>query len=149
MILQDLTTSFKSQLLEGVHDFRLAGGDSFKIALYSDQANLNSSTTAYTATGEISATGYTAGGLLLTNISPSSSGTVGFTSFQDAVWSNSGILARGALIYNTTPNGAYTNPSVMVIDFGMNRSSVSNTFTVSFPTFNNQYAIIRIADSNG
>ena len=145
MIQQILTTSFKQQLLEGCHDFRATGGDTFKIALYTSSATLNSSTTAYTATGEVADSGYTAGGATLTNVDPASSGTTGYTSFATVTWSNSSITARGALIYNTTPAHTYTNPSVMVIDFGMDRSSVSNVFTITFPTVNSQNAIIRLA----
>lgn len=145
MIQQVLTTSFKSQLLEGCHDFRATGGDTFKIALYTSAATLNSSTTAYTTTGEVADSGYTAGGATLTNVDPASSGTTGYTSFAAVTWSNSGITARGALIYNTTPAHTYTNPSVMVIDFGMDRSSVNGVFTVTFPTVSSQTAIIRLA----
>jgi len=70
-IVQAFCTSFKQQLLEGAHDFRTSGGDVFKVALYTEDANLNSTTTAYTSTGEIVVAGYTAGGLVLTNITPS------------------------------------------------------------------------------
>lgn len=146
MILQCLTTSFKKQLLEGVHDFRVTGGDTFKIALYSSTASLDSSTTAYTATGEVSGTGYTSGGAVLTNIDPEASGTTGFTNFGTVTWSAT-LTARGALIYNTTPAHTYTNPSVMVIDFGMDRSSVSGVFTITFPTNNAQNALIRLAQT--
>lgn len=145
MIQQDLTVSFKKELLEGKHDFRTTG-NIFKIALYSSTATLNSSTTAYTSTGEISATGYTAGGATLTNVNPSSGGLVGYCSFQTVTWSGSGITARGALIYNSSQAG---NPSVMVIDFGMDRSAQSGTFTITFPTADSTNAIIRIAGSNG
>lgn len=148
MIYQDLCASFKQQLLEGVHDFRTSG-DTFKIALYTNSASLDSSTTAYTATGEVTGEGYTTGGATLTNIDPASSGLVGYCSFDTVSWPNSDITARGALIYNTTPNGSYTNPAVMVLDFGMDRSSQSGTFTITFPTNNNASAIIRIAGSNG
>lgn len=140
MIQQILTTSFKKELLEAKHDFRTTG-DTFKIALYLSSADLNSSTTAYTTTGEIpSGTGYTTGGATLTNVDPSSSGTVGFTQFQTVTW-NANITARGALIYNSTEAG---NPSVMVLDFGMDRSSVSGVFTITFNTFNSQLALIRL-----
>lgn len=146
MIQQILTTTFKQQLLEGAHDFRATGGDTFKIALYTSAATLNSSTTAYTTDGEVADSGYTAGGATLTNVDPASSGTTGYTSFAAVTWSSSGITARGALIYNTTPAHTYTNPSVMVIDFGMDRSSDANgNFTITFPTVSSQTAIIRLA----
>lgn len=142
MIQQTVTTSFRAQLLEGVHDFRTTG-NIFKIALYSSSATLNSSTTAYSSTNEITATGYTAGGATLTNVDPASYGVVGYTSFSAVSWSSSDITARGALIYNSDAVG-YTNPSVIVLDFGMDRLSSSGTFTITFPTVNSQYAIIRI-----
>lgn len=142
-IIQAVTTSFRSQLLEAVHDFRLIGGDTFKIALYSSLANLDASTTAYTATGEVSASGYTAGGATLTRVNPTSSGTTGYTSFETVTWSAE-ITAAGALIYNTTPTHTYTNPSVMVLSFGIDRSSVSGVFTVTMPAFEPTSALIRI-----
>ena len=142
MIQQVLTTSFKKQLLEGVHDF-MVGGNAFKIALYTSSATLNSSTTAYTALYEVSATGYTAGGAALTNVNPASSGTVGYTSFSAVTWTSDDIVARGALIYNHDALG-YTDPSVMVLDFGMDRYSQSGVFTVTFPVVDSQTAIIRI-----
>lgn len=142
MIQQCLTTSFRQQLLEGVHNFRTTG-NTYKISLYSSSATLNSATTAYTATGEITGTGYTAGGATLTNVDPAGYGTVGYTSFADISWTSSAITARGALIYNSDAVG-YTNPSVMVLDFGMDRSSVSGTFAITFPTVSSQLAIIRV-----
>lgn len=142
MIQQTPTTSFRQQLLEGIHDFRTTG-NVYKIALYSSTATLNSSTTAYTSTGEIEATGYTTGGATLTNVNPASYGTTGYTSFSTVSWSSTGITARGALIYNSDAVG-YTNPSVLVLDFGMDRYSESGLFTITFPTNNSQFAIIRI-----
>ena len=142
-VIQAMAVSFKSQLLEGAHDFRASGGDTFKIALYLSTASLGPQTTAYTTTGEVSASGYTAGGATLTNVDPASSGLVGYTSFQTVTWTGA-ITARGALIYNTTPAHTYTNPAVMILDFGMDRSSVSGVFTVSFPTADQTSAIIRV-----
>lgn len=143
MIQQTPTVSFRKQLLEGVHDFRTTG-NTFRIALYSSSATLNSSTTAYSSSGEVNVSGYTAGGATLTNVNPSSSGTTGFTSFSTVSWAASGLTARGALIYNSDATG-YTNPSVMVLDFGMDRSDLSGVFTITFPTFNSSSAIIRVS----
>lgn len=143
MIQQTPTASFRQQLLEGVHDFRTTG-NVFKIALYSSSATLNSSTTAYSSSGEVNVSGYAAGGATLTNVNPSSSGTTGFTSFSTVSWAASGLTARGALIYNSDATG-YTNPSVMVLDFGMDRSDLSGVFTITFPTFNSSSAIIRVS----
>lgn len=140
-IQQILTTSFKKELLEAKHNFLASGGNTFKIALYASTATLNSSTTAYTATGEVSATGYTAGGVILSNVDPASSGTTGYVTFGTASWVSAGITARGALIYNSTSS----NRSVMVLDFGMNRSSVGTSFAITFPTADSLSAIIRLA----
>lgn len=144
MIVQAFCTSFKKQLLEGVHDFRVVGGDVFKIALYTEAANINVTTSQYTTTGEISGTGYTAGGLTLTNIAPSEYNLAGVCSFQTATWAGASFSARGALIYNTTPAHTYTNPVCLVLDFGTTRFAVNNSFSVHFPQITDLSAIIRI-----
>lgn len=144
MIVQAFCTSFKKQLLEGVHDFRVVGGDVFKIALYTEAANLNVTTSQYTTTGEISGTGYTAGGLTLTNIAPSEYNLAGVCSFETATWAGASFSARGALIYNTTPAHTYTNPVCLVLDFGTTRFAVNNSFSVQFPQITDLSAIIRI-----
>ena len=143
-----MCTSFKKELLYGVHDFDLANGDTFKIALYDNNASFTAATTAYTATDEVSGTGYSAGGGALTNVDPTSSGTTALTDFQDETFSNATITARGALIYNTTPNTtsiSVTNPSVVVLDFGSDKTSTAGDFTIVFPTADASNAIIRIA----
>lgn len=141
-----MCTSFKDELLEGVHDFRAAGGDTFKLALYTNSASFTAATTAYTATNEVSASGsYAAGGGTLTNISPVTSGTTAFTDFADLTFTSATITARGALIYNTTPAHTYTNPTVVVLDFGSDKTSTSGDFTIVFPTADASNAIIRIA----
>ena len=145
-ITQAMCTSFKDELLEAVHDFRAVGGDTFKIALYSSAATLGASTTAYTTSNEVSASGsYSAGGGTLTNISPTTSGTTAFTDFDDISFTSATINARGALIYNTTPTHTYTNPAVAVLDFGGDKISTAGTFTIQFPTASASDAIIRIA----
>ena len=121
-----MCTSFKKELLFGVHDFDLANGDTFNIALYTNSASFDASTTAYTATNEVSGTGYSAGGQALTNVDPTTSGTTAFTDFADETWTTATITARGALIYNTTPNTtsiSVTNPTVVVLDFGGDKTS--------------------------
>ncbi len=139
-------TSFKDELLEGVHDFRASGGDIFKLALYTDSASFTAATTAYTATNEVGASGsYSAGGGTLTNISPAVSGTTAFTDFTDLTFTTATITARGALIYNTTPAHTYTNPTCVVLDFGSDRTSTAGDFTIVFPTADASNAIIRIA----
>jgi hypothetical protein len=142
-----MCTSFKKELMFGVHDFA-NGADTFKIALYTSSATLDDTTTAYSATNETSGTGYSAGGGVLTNVDPSTSGTTAFTDFADETWSTASITARGALIYNSTPNTtsiSVTNPSVVVLDFGADKTSTAGDFTVVFPTADATNAIIRIA----
>ena len=143
-----MCTSFKKELLFGVHDFDLANGDTFNIALYDNNASFTAATTAYTATNEVSGTGYSAGGQALTNVDPTTSGTTAFTDFADETWTTATITARGALIYNTTPNTtsiSVTNPTVVVLDFGGDKTSTAGDFTVVFPTADASNAIIRIA----
>ncbi len=143
-----MCTSFKNELLYGVHDFDASTGDTFNIALYTSSATLDASTTAYSATNEVSGTGYSAGGQALTNVNPTTSGTTAFTDFADETFSTATITARGALIYNTTPNTtsiSVSNPSVVVLDFGADKTSTAGDFTIVFPTADASNAIIRIA----
>jgi len=143
-----MCTSFKKELLYGAHDFDSSSGDTFKIALYTSSATLTAATTAYSATNEVSGTNYVAGGGALTPVDPTSSGTTALLDFVDETWSTATITARGALIYNTTPNTtsiALTNPAVIVLDFGGDKTSTAGDFTVVFPTADSSNAIIRIA----
>ena len=140
-ITQAMCTSFKVELLQAVHDFTNTTGNVFKIALYTSSATLDATTTAYSATNEVSGTGYTAGGNTLTNVTPTSSGTTAFTDFADTTWSNSTITARGALIYNSTQS----DKAVCVLDFGTDKTSTSGSFTIVFPAATASDAIIRIA----
>jgi hypothetical protein len=141
-----MCTSFKTQLMEAVHDFRTAGGDTFKLALYDNSASFTAATTAYTVTNEVANSGtYAAGGGTLVNVTPTSSGTTAFTDFADLSFTSATITAFGALIYNSTPTHTYTNPSVCVLDFGGAKTSTSGTFTIIFPTADATDAIIRIA----
>jgi hypothetical protein len=143
-IVQAFCTSFKQQLLEAVHDFRVVGGDTFKLALYTEAANLNSSTTTYSTDGEISGAGYTAGGITLTKINPSQYNLAGVCSFETATWAGASFSARGGLIYNSTPSHTYTNPSCLVLDFGSTRFSMGGSFQVRFPQITDLSAIVRI-----
>lgn len=135
-----LCTSFKKEILEGLHDMNV-GANTYKLALYDNTATLDASTTVYTTSGEISGTGYTAGGAALTNIDPTSSGTTAFADFADLTFSTATITARGALIYNST-NG---NRAVCVLDFGADKTSTAGDFTIVFPTADASNAIVRIA----
>lgn len=137
-----MSTSFKKELLEAKHNFLASGGNTFKLALYTSSATLGAATTAYSATNETSGTGYSAGGAALTNINPTSSGTTGFTDFDDLTFSSSTITANGALIYNDTASG---DPAVCSLAFGGDKTSTSGDFTIQFPTADASNAIIRIA----
>jgi len=137
-----MCTSFKKELLEAVHNFKNSGGSTFKLALYDNNASFTAATTAYTATNEISGTGYSAGGGTLTRVDPSDSGTTALTSFANLTFSTATITARGALIYNDSAAG---DPSVIVLDFGSDKTSTAGDFTIVFPTVNASDAIIRIA----
>ncbi len=142
-ITQAMCTSFKVELMQAVHNFSNPGGNTFKIALYTSSATLDATTTAYTTSNEVSSSGtnYTAGGNTLTSVTPVSSGTTAYTDFADTTWSSSTITARGALIYNNSQS----DKSVIVLDFGSDKSSSAGDFTIVFPTANASDAIIRIA----
>lgn len=140
-ISQAVATSFKQELMVGTHNFTLSTGNVFKIALYTSSATMSAATTAYSATNEVSGTGYTATGNTLTNVTPTTSGTTAFTDFADTTWSTSTITARGALIYNSTNS----NKAVVVLDFGADKSSSAGDFTIVFPTADATNAIIRVA----
>ena len=141
-ISQSLCTSFKVQLLDGIHDFTAVTGDTFKMALYTSSATLGAGTTVYITTDEIAGTGYTAGGnTLVVSVSPTSSGTTAYLSFTDTSWTNATFLCRGALLYNSTQG----NKAVAVFDFGSDKQVVAGTFTITFPTADATSAVIRIA----
>jgi hypothetical protein len=155
-ITQAMCTSFKAELMLAVHDFRVTGGDTFKLALYTSSASIDANTTAYTASNEVTGTNYTAGGGTLTRLGVVTSNNnastgVGFTDFSDLTFANATITARGALIYNNTPsansnaNTTLTNAAVCALDFGSDKTSTDGDFTIVFPTATNTTAIIRIA----
>ena len=149
-IAQAMCTSFKKELLEGVHNFKNSGGDTFKLALYAEgsggksstTATLGASTTALTTTGEVASSGtYATGGGSLTRVDPSTSGTTALTDFADLSFTTATITAMGALIYNSSDS----NKAVAVLDFTSNKTSTAGTFTIQFPTADASNAIIRIA----
>jgi hypothetical protein len=147
-ITQAMCTSFKVEILNGVHAFgtTVTRGattpDTFKIALYTSAANLGATTTVYTTSGEVATGGnYVAGGNTLTTIAPTSSGTTAFLDFNDTTWTNATITANGALIYNSTQ----ANRSVAALAFGGDKTSTSGDFTIIFPAADASNAIIRIA----
>ena len=138
-----MCTSFKTELMQAVHNFTASTGNTFKLALYTNSASFTAATTAYTATNEVPDSGtYAAGGGTLTNVTPTSSGTTAFTDFADLSFTSATITAYGAMIYNNTAAG---DPSVCILDFGGAKTSTSGTFTIIFPTADATSAIIRIA----
>jgi len=140
-ITQAVCTSFKQELMQGLHNFTTSTGNVFKIALYTSAATLSAATTAYSATNEASGTAYVAGGNTLVNVTPAVSGTTAYVDFNDTTWSTSTITARGALIYNSTN----ANRATVVLDFGADKTSSAGDFTIVFPTPDATNAIIRIA----
>ena len=141
-ISQAMCTSFKVELLQGVHNFTNSSGNTFNIALYTSSASLGAGTTAYTTSNEVSGTNYTAKGQALTNVTPTSSSTTALTDFTDETYSNVTLTARGALIFNDSASG---DPAVCVLDFGSDKSASSGDFTIVFPAADSSNAIIRIA----
>lgn len=141
-----MCSSFKQELLEGGHNFKNSGGHTFKLAMYTNSASFNAATTAYTTSNEVSGSGYSAGGGTLTRVDPSLSGTTALTDFADLTFSSATVTARGALIYNTTTGGGSgTSDTVVVLDFGSDKTSTAGDFTIQFPAADASNAIIRIA----
>ena len=147
-IVQTATASFKVQLFQAVHNFGPTTPNTFKVALYTAAANLNSATTAYTTSDEITGTGYTAGGnTLVISLSPTSGNnssgiSTAYISFNNTSWTNATFTCRGALIYNSTVSG---NPSIAVLDFGSDKTVNNDTFQIIFPTPDANSAIVRIS----
>jgi hypothetical protein len=149
-ITQAMATSFKVEILDGIHNFGVGvvrastAADVFKLALYTSSATLGASTTAYTTSDEVSSSGtnYTAGGLTLTiSQVPTSSGTTAFIDFDDLTFPSATITANGALIYNATQS----NKAVAVLAFGGDKTSTAGNFTIQFPAATSTTAILRIA----
>lgn len=148
-ITQAMATSFKVEILDGIHAFgptvvrAATTADTFKIALYTSSATLDASTTAYTTSNEVPSTGnYSAGGNTLTvSQVPTSTSTTAWLDFADTTWSNATITANGALIYNSTQS----DKAVAVLAFGGDKTSTAGDFTIIFPTADSSNAIIRIA----
>lgn len=138
-----MCTSFKQEILQGVHNFTASTGNNFKLALYTNNATFTAATTAYTSADEVANSGtYSAGGGLLTNVTPTTSGTTAFTDFNDLSFTSATITAYGAMIYNDSAAG---DPAVCILDFGGAKTSTVGTFTIIFPTADATNAIIRIA----
>ena len=139
-----MCTSFKQELLREHITSLLV--HTFKLAMYDNSASFNAATTAYTTSNEVSGSGYSAGGGTLTNVDRLQSGTTALTDFADLTFSTATVTARGALIYNTTTgSGSGTTDTVVVLDFGSDKTSTAGDFTIQFPTADASNAIIRIA----
>jgi len=137
-----MCTSFKSEILRAIHNFSTSGGNTFKLALYDNTPSFTAATTAYTSSGEVSASGtYASGGGILTNVTPTTSGTTGYTDFADISFTSATITAYGAMIYNDSAVG---DPAVCILDFSGAKTSTTGTFTIVFPTADATSAIIRI-----
>jgi nucleoside-specific outer membrane channel protein Tsx len=134
MISQTQTTSFKAELYQGIHDLDT---DVIKIALYTAFADLGADTTIYSSSNEVVASGYTAGGQVMTGITVNTSGTTAYVGFTNVSWT-SALTARGALIYNSSKG----NKSVAVLDFGSDKTSTT-TFTITMPANTSTTALIR------
>ena len=143
-ITSAICTSFKVELLKGVHDFTATTGDTFKFALYDSDATLGASTTAFSTSEEItntSGTAYTSGGATLTSVTPVASSTTAVCDFADVSYTSASFTANGALIYNSSDS----NAAVCAIAFGSDKTATNGTFTIQFPTADATNAIIRLA----
>ena len=134
--------SFKTDLLKGTFNFDSAGGSTFYLALYTSSASFSTATTSYSATNEVSGTGYVAGGQALTNNGVAISSNIAYVDFADETWTSATITARYGLIYKNTSNEA-----VLVLDFGGDKTSTNGDFTVAFPAASGSAAIIRLGDA--
>jgi hypothetical protein len=133
-IVQTQTTSFKKELYQGIHDLST---DTIKIALYTAAADLNAATTVYSSANEVVASGYTAGGEVMTGVQISSDGYTAYVNWDNVSWTAS-LTARCALMYNVTQG----NKSVAVLDFGSDKTSTT-TFLITMPANTSTAALIR------
>ena len=141
-ITSAICTSFKVELLKGVHNFTASTGNTFNLALYTSSATLGAGTTAYTTTEEITGTGYTAKGNALTSVTPVADGTTAVCDFADTSFTSATFTANGCLIFNDSATG---DPAVCAVAFGGDKSVSSGTFTIQFPAKAATTAIVRVA----
>ena len=143
-ITSAICTSFKQEILVGTHNFTASSGNTFKIALYTSDASLGASTTAYSTSEEItntSGSAYTAGGKALTSVTPVLDGSTAVCDFADISFTSASFTANGCLIYNDTQS----DKAVCVVAFGGDKTVSSGTFTIQFPAAAASTAIVRIA----
>ena len=143
-ITSAICNSFKTEILTAVHNFTATTGDTFNLALYTSSATLDKTTTAYSATNEITndaGSAYTAKGEALTSVTPALSGDTACCDFADVSWTSASFTANGCLIYNDTQS----DKACAVVAFGGDKTVSSGTFTIQFPAADASNAIIRIA----
>ena len=144
-ITSAICNSFKTEVLQAIHNFTASSGNTFNLALYTSSATLNKSTTAYSSSNEISNTSgsaYSAKGKALTSVTPVLSTDTAVCDFSDISWTSASFTANGCLIFNDSSSG---DPAVCAIAFGSDKTVTSGTFTIQFPTADATNAIIRIA----
>lgn len=141
-----ICTSFLQEILQAKHDFTATTGHTFKLALYTNSATFNASTTDYTPTNEVTGTGYVAGGAVLTSVTPAIDDDAAVCDFADLTFGTVTLTARGAIIYNTTADGGTgTTNAVAILDFGEDKTATGENFTISFPSADKTNAIVRIS----
>lgn len=139
-IVQTATTTFKNSLLSGTEDFAGASPYTYKIALYNANADLSSTTATYTTVNEITGTGYTAGGKVLSpSVAYDNATNTAYVTFDNVTWNPASFTCRGALVYNST-----TNAACFVLNFGSDKTA-NTIFTITFPTASSTSAILRIS----
>jgi len=142
-ITSAVCTSFKVEILKGIHNFTASSGNTFNLALYTSSASLGAATTAYTTSNEVAnGNGYTTKGNALTSVTPVADSTTAVCDFADTSFTSASFTARGCMIFNDSASG---DPSCVIIDFGSDKTVTSGTFTIQFPTADASNAIIRIA----
>jgi hypothetical protein len=142
-ITSAVCTSFKVEILKGIHNFTASSGNTFNLALYTSSASLGAATTAYTTSNEVAnGNGYTTKGNALTSVTPVADSTTAVCDFADTSFTSASFTARGCMIFNDSASG---DPSCVIVDFGSDKTVTSGTFTIQFPTADASNAIIRIA----
>jgi len=141
-ITSAVCNSFKTEVLQGIHNFTASSGNTFNLALYTSSATLNKSTTAYTTSNEVSGSGYTAKGIALTSVTPALSTDTACCDFANVSFTSASFTANGCLIFNDSASG---DPAVCAIAFGGDKTVTSGTFTIEFPAADASNAILRIA----
>lgn len=135
---QGQTLSFRSDIVQGQQNL---ASNTLKMALYTGNATLGPTTTAYTTENEVTGTGYTAGGNVVTGvtINTDSVNNIVYVNFDNVSWAGASFTARGALIYNSTQS----NKSIAVLDFGADKTFTATNNTVTMPVNSPTTALLR------